>query len=384
MDDLPIAQLNLPPGMIDFGVGQPDPALLPLAMLRNVAAIRLEGNDAPFLAYGAEQGNGYFRAALAAFLAEHYYIPVEADQLFVTAGASMGLDLLCTLFARPGDTIFVEEPSYFLALRVFADHHLEIVSLPMDENGLIIQAVEEKLSQHDPVFLYTVPTFHNPSSITLAADRRKQLVELSREYDFLIIADEVYHLLNFTAEPPPPPMAKHIASDSVLSLGSFSKIMAPGLRLGWIQTGPRLLNRIIGCGLLESGGGLNPFTSALVCSAIEMGLQHDQLKTLITTYTERKIALSHALEKYFPGSVRFTEPDGGFFIWLVFPEGLDAGQLLAEARRNNVGYLPGVKFSSRRGLINCARLSFSYFDIPQLEEGARRLALVIKKQMKGY
>jgi len=378
VDDLPIAQLNLPPGMIDFGVGQPDPALLPLAMLRNVAAIRLEGNDAPFLAYGAEQGNGYFRAALAAFLAEHYHVPVEADQLFVTAGASMGLDLLCTLFARPGDTIFVEEPSYFLALRVFADHHLEIVSLPMDENGLIIQAVEEKLSQHKPVFLYTVPTFHNPSSTTLTVDRRKQLVELSREYDFLIIADEVYHLLSYAAEPPPPPMAKYIGSDSVISLGSFSKIMAPGLRLGWIQTGPRLLNRIIGCGLLESGGGLNPFTSALVCSAIEMGLQHDQLKTLISTYTERKIALSHALEKHFPGSVRFTEPDGGFFIWLVFPEGLDAGQLLAEARRNNVGYLPGVKFSSRRGLINCARLSFSYFDIPQLEEGARRLSEVFK------
>ena len=381
MNDLRIVQLNLPPKMIDFGVGQPGPALLPLALLRKAAENRLDGNDAPFLAYGAEQGNGNFRAALAAFLAEHYYIPVGADQLFVTAGASMGLDLLCTLFARPGDTIFVEEPSYFLALRIFADHHLKIVSLPMDENGLIIQAFEERLSRHKPAFLYTVPTFHNPSSITLRADRRKQLVELSRKYDFLIIADEVYHLLNFAAEPPPPPMAKYIASDTVLSLGSFSKIMAPGLRLGWIQTGPQLLNQIIGCGLLESGGGLNPFTSALICSAIEMGLQHDQLKTLISTYTERKIALSKALKKHLPEFVRFIEPDGGFFIWLVFPEDLDAGQLLAEARRNNVGYLPGVKFSSRRGLINCARLSFSYFDIPQLEEGARRLSEVFKTYM---
>jgi len=314
VNDLPIAQLNLPPGMIDFGVGQPGPALLPLAMLRNVAAIRLEGNDASFLAYGAEQGNGYFRAALAAFLAEHYHVPVGADQFFVTTGVSTGLDLLCTLFARPGDTIFVEEPSYFLALHIFADHHLKIVSLPMDENGLIIQAVEERLSRHKPVFLYTVPTFHNPSSITLTADRRKQLVELSREYDFLIIADEVYHLLSYAAEPPPPPMAKYITSDTVLSLGSFSKIMAPGLRLGWIQTGPRLLNRMIGCGLLESGGGLNPFTSALVCSAIEMGLQDDQLKTLITTYTDRKVALCNALKEYLPESVRFIEPNGGFFI----------------------------------------------------------------------
>ena len=378
MNDLPIAQLNLPPGMIDFGVGQPGPALLPLAMLRNVAAIRLEGNDASFLAYGAEQGNGYFRAALAAFLAEHYHVPVDADQLFVTTGASMGLDLLCTLFAKPGDTIFVEEPSYFLALRIFADHHLKIISLPMDASGLIIEALEEKLTRHKPVFLYSIPTFHNPSSVTLGADRREQLLELSRKYNFLIIADEVYQLLNYAPGTPPPPMAKYITSDTVLSLGSFSKIMAPGLRLGWIQTGPRLLNRIIGCGLLESGGGLNPFTSALVCSAIEMGLQDDQLKTLITTYTERKKALSKALKKHLPDTVRFIEPDGGFFIWLVFPEGVDTQQMRVEARRKNVGYLPGVKFSSARKLKNCARLSFSYFDIPQLEEGARRLSEVFK------
>ncbi len=384
MDDIRIAQLDLPPGMIDLGVGQPGPDLLPLALLRKAAASRLAGNDAPFLAYGAEQGDGYFRTALAGFLSGHYYTPVDADQLFVTAGVSMGLDLLCTLFARPGDTIFVEEPSYFLALRIFADHHLKIISLPLDEDGLIIEALEEKLSRHNPIFLYTVPTFHNPSSVTLTAERREQLVKLGRKYNFLIIADEVYHLLNYAAKPPPPPMAKYIASDTILSLGSFSKIMAPGLRLGWIQTGPKLLERIIGCGLLESGGGLNPFTSALICSAIEMGLQHDQLETLKTTYTNRKIAFSNALKEYLPESVRFTEPDGGFFIWLVFPEGLDTKQMRVEARRKNVGYLPGVKFSSSRKLRNCARLSFSYFDTPELEEGAKRLGLVVKKHMKGH
>jgi DNA-binding transcriptional MocR family regulator len=248
----------------------------------------------------------------------------------------------------------------------------------MDAGGLIIEALEEKLVRHRPVFLYTIPTFHNPSSVTLAAERREQLVELSRKYKFLIIADEVYHLLNYATETLPPPMASFIGSDTIFSLGSFSKIMAPGLRLGWIQTGPQLLERIIGCGLLDSGGGLNPFTSALICSAIEMGLQHDQLETLKTTYTKRKIALSHALEKHLPESVRFTEPDGGFFIWLVFPEGRDTKQMRVEARRKNVGYLPGVKFSSSRKLRNCARLSFSYFDIPELEEGARRLSEVFK------
>ncbi|MEE4263921.1 MAG: PLP-dependent aminotransferase family protein [Desulfobacteraceae bacterium] len=378
MTDLRIAQLNLPPGMIDFGVGQPSPSLLPLKLLRKAAAHRLSGNDADFLAYGAEQGNGFFRTALAGFLSEHYRFPVEADQLFVTAGASGGLDLLCTLFAGPGDTIFVEEPSYFLALRIFADHQLKIISLPMDADGLIVDALEEKLNRHKPVFLYTIPTFHNPSSVSLGTARRAQLVELSRKYNFLIIADEVYHLLNYGPGPPPPPLAGFVDSDTVFSLGSFSKILAPGLRLGWIQAGPRLLKRIIGCGLLDSGGGLNPFASALVCSAIEMGLQQAQLASLINTYTERNAALSHALKKYLPDTVRLIEPDGGFFAWLAFPQGVDTQQMLPAARHKKVGYLPGVKFSSAGKLKNCARLSFSYFDVPELEEGARRLGEVVE------
>ena len=383
MNDPRIAQLNLPPGMIDFGVGQPSPALLLLALLRTAAANRLDGKDAAFLAYGTEQGDGYFRSALAGLLSEHYRFAVEADQLFITAGASMGLDLLCTLFARPGDTIFVEEPSYFLALRIFADHHLKIISLPMDAGGLIIEALEEKLSRHRPVFLYTIPTFHNPSSYTLGADRRELLVESSRKNNFLIVADEVYHLLNYAASPPPPPLASYIEADTVLSLGSFSKIMAPGLRLGWIQGGAQLLKRFTRCGLLDSGGGLNPFSSGVMRSAIEMGLQRDQLKILKTTYAKRKSALSKALRIYLPDSVRYTEPEGGFFIWLVFPEGVDTEKMQAEARRKNVGYLPGIKFSSGRKLKNCARLSFSYFDVPELEEGAGRLGLVIKEHMKG-
>jgi len=380
-NDPRIAQLNLPPGMIDFGAGQPSPALLPLALLKEAADSRFDGNDPSFLAYGTNQGDGYFRTALAGLLSEHYRLQVEADQLFVTAGASTGLDLLCTLFARPGDTIFVEEPSYFLALRIFTDHHLKIISLPMDAGGLIIEALEEKLTRRRPVFLYTIPTFHNPSSVTLGAERRKQLVELSRKHNFLIFADEVYHLLNYGPEPPPPPMASFISLDTVFSLGSFSKILAPGLRLGWIQTGPRLLKQIVDCGLLDSGGGLNPFTSAVVRSAIEKGLQHSQLATLRATYTERKGALSNALKEYLPESIRFVEPDGGFFIWLVFPEKVDTKRMLIEARQKNVGFLPGVKFSSRSGLNNCARLSFSYFDVAELEEGARRLSEVVKAHM---
>ena len=155
----------------------------------------------------------------------------------------MGLDLICTLFSKPGDTIFVEEPSYFLALRIFADHGLNVVSLPMDKQGLVIEAIEEYLDREKPVFLYTIPTFHNPSSVTLAADRRARLNQLSREHNFLIVADEVYQLLNYEGAPPSP-LAAYIDGNSVISLGSFSKIMAPGLRLGWIQAGGEILARL--------------------------------------------------------------------------------------------------------------------------------------------
>ena len=381
METIRTVQLNIPPEMIDFGVGQPSPGLLPLALMKEAAAHRLGSGDASLLAYGAEQGDGYFRLALARFLSAHYQVPVDFDDLFITAGASQGLDLICTLFSRPGDTIFVEEPSYFLALRIFADHGLNIVSLPMDAHGLIVDAVEEKLSRHKPAFLYTIPTFHNPSSVTLAADRRERLVQLSRQHQLLIVADEVYHLLSY-ADAPPLPLAGRIEGNPVLSLGSFSKIMAPGLRLGWIQGGAQLLHRFTGCGLLDSGGGLNPFTSGVMRSAIENGLLESQLTTLKTEYRRRKTALVNALRDNLPNAVRFVEPGGGFFIWLEFPAAVDTNQLLSAALEQNVGFLPGIKFSAHNGLKNFARLSFSYYDVAQLEEGARRLGKVIREFLK--
>ncbi len=382
MDTFRTAQLNIPPEMIEFGAGQPSPRLLPLTLLKEAAAHRLGSRDDSLLAYGAEQGDGYFRLALAGFLSAHYQIKVDFDDLFITAGASQGLDLTCTLFSRPGDTIFVEEPSYFLALRIFADHGLNVVSLPMDEHGLIVYALEEKLSRHKPAFLYTIPTFHNPSSVTLAADRRERLVELSRRYKLLIVADEVYHMLSYS-DAPPMPLASHIDSSSVLSLGSFSKIMAPGLRLGWIQGSARLLKHFTGCGLLDSGGGLNPFTSGIMRSAIENGLLKNQLTTLKTAYSQRKTALADALRDNLPDAVRFVEPGGGFFIWLEFPDRIDTNHLLAAAFEKNVGFLPGVKFSAQNGLKNYARLSFSFYEVPQLEKGARRLGRVIEAYLRA-
>jgi len=358
MTNFQVMQANIPEGMINFA--------------------QLGQGDSSFLAYGAMQGDGYLRRALAQFLSQGYGLPVEPAQLFITTGASQGLDLICTLFTQAGDTVFVEEPSYFLALRIFADHRLKPVGIPTDENGIIIEALEEKLARQQPVFLYTIPTFHNPSAVTLSAERRARLVELSQKYNFFIVADEVYHLLAYTATPPPP-LAGHIEGGSVLSLGSFSKILAPGLRLGWIQAGQPWLEKFVGSGLLDSGGGLNPFTSAMVRSALELGLQAEHLELLKKTYRERIEVMSTALQTHLPALASFVKPDGGFFIWLRLPEGVDTAALLSEARQQQVGFEPGVSFSSRDGLRNYARLCFAYYNSAQIAEGIERLAGVIKR-----
>ncbi len=382
MAEIKVAQIDMPPGLIDLGSGQPGPALLPLALMEKAAAHRLSQGDPSLLAYGYEQGDGYFRIALAKFLSEQYGLPVDARQLFVTAGASLGLHLICALFSRPGDIIFVEDPTYFLALRIFADHGLKVIRLPMDENGLIIEALEEKLAAHKPVFIYTIPSFHNPASVILSAERREKLVRLSRGHDFLIVADEVYHLLSYGAAVPSP-LGGFAGDGTVLSLGSFSKILAPGLRLGWVQAAPALLERFVKSGLLDSGGGLNPFTSALVRSAIELGLQHEHLEHLKKTYAHRMLALGAALRQHLPVSVRFDQPEGGFFIWLRFARGVDIKKILALARQNDVAFQPGENFSGGRGVNHCARLGISYFETPQLEEGAKRLGRAVEKYLEA-
>lgn len=376
MSILQTTQLNIPAGMIDFGVGQPSLSLLPMAALKEAADHRLSQPDASILQYGAEQGDGYFRLALAQFLSQKYGAPVEAEQLLITSGASQSLDLICTRLTQPGDTIFVEEPTYFLALLIFRDYRLNIVGIPMDENGLSIEALEEQLARHKPVFLYTIPTFHNPSAATLSVERRQRLLQLSQEHDFLIVADEVYQMLDYRVTPPPP-LAAAINSAPVISLGSFSKILAPGLRLGWIQAAPQQLDPLIHAGLLESGGGLNPFTSGVVQSMLELGLQEQCLTHLKQVYTERSAALSQALHQHLPDSFTFAEPGGGFFIWIRLPESWQAQEILAEARRNNVSFQPGVKFSSRQGLPNYLRLSFAYYEVDELVEGVARLGKVM-------
>lgn len=365
-------QSHADPDVIDFGLGHPGDELLPRTLLQEAAALRLVQADASLLQYGWEQGDGYFRYALADFLSRRYGVPVEMEHLFVSAGASQALDLICTLYTQPGDVVFVEEPTYFLALRIFADHRLTVVPVAADANGLSVDALEDALKRHRPVFLYTIPTHQNPAGFTLPLARRRLLVELAEAHDFLIVADEVYHLLSYDAAPPPP-LASFAAPGRVLGLGSFSKILAPGLRLGWVQAAPHHMRRLSTSGLLDSGGGLNPFTSGLVRVILEQGWQDAYLNRLHQVYRQRIDALHDALQRYFDSSVAYTKPTGGYFFWLRLPEAVDAEIFLQAALAHKVSFRPGVRFSGCGALRNYLRLSFAYYEPKQLQEGVRRL-----------
>jgi len=363
-------QTQIPAGFIDLGAGDPQLDLLPLDLLRDAAQGRLSQKDNTFLQYGMEQGDGYFRVALAKFLTPRYGFPVLPEDLFVTSGISAALDLLCTLFTKPRDTIFVEEPSYFLALRIFADHGLHVVSIQTDEAGLVIKDLIQALKTHRPKFIYVIPTFQNPSGATLSQDRREQLVSIAQEHGFLIFADEVYQFLNYT-KTPPKSFSAAIDSKHVISLGSFSKILAPGLRLGWMHAHSSILKKIIACGTLDSGGGMNPFTSAIVRSVIESGGLEKNISNLVDVLGNRVKAMDESLRGHIPRAV-FTTPHGGYFFWLRLP-GFDTQELQRKAQSHQVGLRAGIRFSSQSGLRDYMRLSVSFYDENEIEEGIVRL-----------
>ncbi|WP_022665100.1 PLP-dependent aminotransferase family protein [Desulfospira joergensenii] len=359
--------------VIHLGIGQPDPDLLPLTELEEAASLGLKTDDRSFLNYGSGKGNEDFLELLARFLTHQYPDPVQPDQLFVTNGNSQALDLICTLFTRPGDTVLVEEPSFFLAFKIFGDHGLNLVSIPVDENGLVIHEVREKLKTSNPAFLYTIPTYHNPAGVTLSNQRRRELARICSEHQVLIVADEVYHFLNYTGEEILP-MGSLCGDCPLISLGSFSKVLAPGLRLGWIHARADLVEKLDRSGLVLSGGGLNPFTSRIVNAFMEKGFLAANIEKLKQIYSQRRDFLCGQLEQYLKGRIRFYVPGGGYFVWVRLPDHVDASALRKIGLECRVDYFAGKLFSSRNGLHNYIRLCFAYYPEKDLAKGVRRLA----------
>lgn len=365
-----------PPDTIDLARGHPSDDLLPLDALREAAAGRLRGGPA-LLQYGAERGTRLFRERLAELLREVGGAASDPARLLVTSGASQALDLLCTLHARPGDVVLVEDPSYHLALRIFADHGLEVRGVEGDAQGVRLDALEAALARRDVAgrakLLYLVPRFGNPTGATLDAGRAEAVADIAARSGLTVLSDEVYRLLGFGGDAPPSlatPQRPH-----VLALQSFSKVLAPGLRLGWIEGDAERLDAVEAAGLLQSGGGLAPLSEALVGELLASGEALRHLERLRRVYEARAAALAEALAAELP-EARFGPADGGYFIWACLP-GLDTDALLDVAESAGVRFAPGRRFRPDGRSDDHLRLSFSYEPPERLREAVRRLAAAV-------
>ncbi len=370
------SQFQTTPGMIDLGIGQPQLEILPHGILRRAAERSLQGIDNSLLNYGPARGDGYFRLALAEFLSRGYGYPVTPDSLMATGGASQALSLLSGTLTKPGDTVLVEEPTYFLAHQIFADAGLKVVGVPIGPEGLELQTLSEAISQHKPSLLYTIPVHQNPSGVTMTESARGQIVELCRQNEVLILADEVYQLLTYHGSAPRP-LASFLDSETVISIGSFSKILAPGLRLGWIQAPSSILDRLTSLGMFSSGGGVNQFTGCLVRRVLESQDQENYLKELRDLYSHRVDLLDSLLRDILGDRVSYRKPEGGYFFWVRLVGERDASALLPEATRHQVGYRAGSRFSTRGLFVDYLRLSFAHYGDDDLRRAVERLDRVL-------
>ena len=299
----------------------------------------------------------------------------------MSGGNSQALDQVITLLTAPGDAVLVESPTYNLALGVLRDHPVEVVGVPLDDEGLDVDALARTLSRLRSAgartrLLYTIPTYHNPAGVCLAPERRRRLLEIARQWDLIVVEDDVYRELAYDA-PAPPALWCADPEAPVVRLGSFSKSLAPGLRVGWINARRDIIARLSGSGVLDSGGCPSQFTATLVAELLRGSFYETHITELRRAYASRRDALAAALLDQLPAGCRFVVPAGGFFIWLTLPDGVLATEMLPLAEEHGVAFAPGARFCSD-GDDSSLRLAFSLYGEATLAEGARRLGEALR------
>ena len=363
--------------------GHPDPATLLTPELRNAMQHVISSPQSyTALQYGPEQGTQSLINFLVEKINREQGLAIQPANLMLVAGSTHAVDMLARLYAGRGGVMLVEAPTYVDAIHIFRDHQIELCSIPMDEYGLITSELEKQVARlHSigkfPSMLYTIPNFHNPTGSTLSEARRIEIIRLARQYDFLIMEDDVYRDLSFEGAAP----ASFYAlahGKQVLSIGSFSKTLAPGLRLGWLLGSEDAIQRCINCGTMQMGGGANPFAAQIVAEYCRSGHWETHILRLRSLYKMRRdIALS-ALGRYMPSDVGWTHPAGGFFIWLSLPENVFAQHVKRQALQKGVSLVAGEGFfvNPSDGQHNL-RLAYSYTAPDEIDTGIRILAQVI-------
>jgi 2-aminoadipate transaminase len=384
-DPLASVQAAGPPGTISFIYGLPDPQTFPIEGLRRAADQVLRERPELALQYGPEQGYGPLIDYMRSKLAREEGLELERPRITLTGGSAQALDHLCTLFTRPGDLVLVEAPTYHETLQLFRDHGLQPLQIPTDHDGMQVQSLADRLGilerqRKRARLLYTIPNFQNPSGITLAADRRQAILNLTKRYDLLVIEDDVYRDLAFEGDVPPSLFALD-DSQRVLRIGSFSKILAPAVRLGWLMGPGRLIERVIGSGLRCMGGGANPLMANILAAYCQQGLLEPHIAHLRDIYRERRDAMLTALTAHMPAGVSWTRPGGGFFVWLALPPPLRAADVVAQARDAKLLIPVGDPFFAEIPTGQYLRIAFSYVTPERIEEGIQILGQILENAL---
>jgi 2-aminoadipate transaminase len=369
------------PEVVSLAGGMPNLAALPLGALAVEVADLVQREGEVALQYGSAQGVPALREQICEVMALEG-IHADPDDVVVTVGSQMALDLVTRIFCDPGDVVLAEGPSYVGALGSFAAYQARVVHIAMDEHGLVPELLRDALRTLaaqgvTPKFLYTIPNFHNPAGVTLAVERRAEVLEICAAHGVGVVEDNPYGLLGFSGRTYP---ALRSLDPSVVYLGSFSKTFASGLRVGWALVPPAVRDRLV---LAAESATLCPpsFTQMLVSRYLAGHDWQSQIKTFAEAYRDRRDALLDALETYLPDGCTWNVPDGGFYVWLTVPEGLDTKAMLPRAVTARVAYASGTGFYADGFGSRQLRLSYCYPTPERITEGVRRLAGVLEAEL---
>ena len=369
------------PGIISFAGGFPDSAMFDVDGITQSSQKALQENAGLALQYGATEGFGPLREQLAAFMATKGAKDVAPEQLIVTTGSQQALDLLGKCMVSPGDKVIVEGPTFLATIQCFRLYGAEVISAPVDGNGVIVEALEKLIAEHQPKLVYLIPTFGNPSGATLSLERRKRVLELAVKYQTLVVEDDPYGDLYFDAPPPASLLAlSHEVPGSrewLAHCGSLSKVLSPGLRIGWLIANPELLAKAVMCKQF-SDAHTSTFAQATAAQYLQAGHMPATLAKVRKVYASRAKAMMDALRSELGDAVEFTEPQGGLFLWVrLTGKGgklADANELAKRAIEQGVAFVPGAPFFSQNPDVSTLRLSFATADEDKIREGVARLA----------
>lgn len=384
-----LLKYTVKPGLISFAGGLPAPSVFPVEEFKQAAIRVLETNGADALQYGTTEGY----LPLREWIVEHSAqkgMNITPDNVLITSGSQQGLDLIGKVFINPGDHILVESPTYLGAMQSWNAYQAEYIAIDSDEDGMKMDALEEGL-RTGPKFIYVLPNFQNPTGRTMSRERRKNLVEMAQHYGVPIVEDDPYGDLRFEGENQPSVAVidsecidedcKIPYAGNVIYLSTFSKILAPGLRLAWMIAPENVIRTLVKA---KQGADLNTakFTQMTAYEVCKDGFINQHIQTIRKTYHERRDAMLDCLTELMPPGVQWTTPQGGLFLWLNLPENsMSTTALLAEALKENVAFVPGDPFYPCGGGAHQMRLNFSFAPTDLILEGTSRLCNVVKKHI---